>query len=74
MSELLSDIGNAAWAAFGIFLVYCIVSAIITHRHKWGKWETLSDIRRSSDKASVGIIQVRQCETCGLKEFEEDYI
>lgn len=38
-------------------------------RHDWNKWEEIGHTRNRNDKTN-GIIQMRVCKDCGLREFK----
>jgi hypothetical protein len=55
------------WKAFAWFVGF--------HVHDWNNWKQLSTITRDNDDESVvGIIQQRDCKTCGKLQWHSEYL
>lgn len=41
------------------------------HVHSWGKWSDLYNLEYY--RKIVGTLRVRECQTCGEKQFKKEY-
>lgn len=48
-------------------LIKEIARALGFHIHEWNKWNSIGELARQ-DGSIAALVQIRECETCGLKQ------